>query len=321
MNVLDLTGLKARHPLGFLAACGLLRCLAQPAQVASARRKSQDLGQVKLGWRIDDGKERVAVIHSEHPIDIPAIAQEVPCTAAKQRCSPAWTWSVKIDDRTKYQQTSQAAVKKLLDRVATRSDADMLVALASDLIAEKNKLRKTAFDLTSGNQRLLKSLVNTAKGVEQNAEHQCEETLKGPWRYQDGDHSLGWDPQTQRLHALRGIMPGQDNENRSVRAAVFLASLALPMFPCFTVAGGLQTTGFQREDNDDWFSWPIWREPISLATLRSLVSHPFNRDLEQRGVDVVYRCCVAHTGGSQGNYQVFGHPEERHWPRSVGSQA
>ena len=149
----------------------------------------------------------------------------------------------------------------------------------------------------------------------------CHHTPGSSSRQRRGDHSLGWDPQTQRLHALRGKIPEHDKENRSVRAAVFLASLALPMFPCFAVAGGLQTTGFHREDNDDWFSWPIWREPISLATLRSLLSHPFNGDLEQRGVDVVCRCRVAHTGGSQGNYQVFGHPEERHWPRSVGGQA
>ena len=320
MKPLELTGLKAHHPLGFLAACGLFRCLAQIAQDASVGRKSVVFDRVKLGWHLDDGKETVAVIYGEHPIDIPAIARRVPCMATEQRCSPAWTWSTRIDDRTKYREKSQAAVERFHSS-AIRDDVDMFAALASDLTTtEEDKLQKTAFDLTSGQQRLLESFKNIAKGVEQNAKSQFEEVLKGPWRYQDKDHSLGWDPQTQRLHALRGKAPGNDEENRSVRAAVFLASLTLPMFPCFAVGGGLRTTGFHRHDNDEWFAWPVWREPISLATLRSLLSHPFNGDLRQRGVDVIYRCRVARTGGSQGKYQVFGHPEERLWPRSADDQ-
>ena len=317
MNSLVLTGLKAHHPLGFLAACGLLRCLNQPAEGTLAGRQSEALGLVKLGWRIDDGKETMAVIQSQSPTDIPSIARRVRSVAGKQQSSPPWTWSAKIDDRTKYRKVSQVAVEKLKHDDTTRSETDMLVALASDLVAEKGKLQKTSFDLTSGSQKLLESLVDTARGVGQNVESQCEEVLKGPWKYQDNDHSLGWDPAAQRLHALRGRMPENDRKNRSVRAAIFLASLALPMFPCFAVAGRLRTTGFHRHDNSEWFAWPIWREPISLAALRSLVSHPFNGDLAQRGVDVVYRCRVVHTGGSQGNYQVFGYPEERPWRRSV----
>lgn len=321
MNRLDLTGLKAHHPLGFLAACGLLRCLNQTVEIRSVGRETKDFGRVKLGWRIEDGKEAIAVVHSEHPIDIPAMTQRVRSTAIMQRNSPAWTWSTKIDRRTKYREASQTAVGKLLHGDATRCDVDMFVALASDLVAEKDKLRKTAFDLTSGNQGLLKSLVNTTKGVEQNTECQFEEALKGPWRYQHKDHSLGWDPQTQRLHALRGKPPEDDKENRSVRAAVFLASLALPLFPCFAVAGRLRTTGFHYHDEGEWFAWPVWQEPISFATLRSLISHRFNGDLRQRGVEVVYRCLIAHTGGSQGNYQVFSYPEERPLPHSSGSRA
>ena len=318
---LELTGLKAHHPLGFLAACGLLRCLNQTAEGGLADQEAEDLGAVKLGWCIEDGREPIAVICSENPIEIPAIAREASCIAAKQRCSPAWTWSRKIDARTKYREASLTAVEKLLSKDTIRCEADMFSALASDLVAEKDKLRGTAFDLTSANQGLLKSLVDAANGVTKNAECQFEEALKGPWKYQDRDHSLGWDPRTQRLHALRWKAPTNDNENRSVRAAVFLASLALPMFPCFAVADRLRTTAFHRYDNNEWFAWPIWRKPISLATLRSLISHPFNGDLRQRGVDVVYRCRVARTGGSQGKYQVFSHPEERRWPPSVGDQA
>lgn len=320
MNSLDLTGLRARHPLGFLAACGLLRCLNQTGFVAPTCRGSKGFGEVKLGWSREDGEESFAVIYSEDPIDIAAVACTVRCAAAQWQRSPAWTWSIKIDKRTKYRQVSQTAVRKILCCNEARDAADMLAALASDMLAEKDTLRKTAFDLTSANQRLLKMLISVAEGVAQSAEGRFEEALKGPWRYRDGDHSLGWDPETQRLHALRGKAPGNDKENRSVRVAVLLASLALPMFPCFAVGGKLRTTGFHRHGNDEWFAWPVWREPISLATLHSLLSHHFNGDLGHRGVDVVYQSRVSHTGGSQGNYQIFSHSEERRRPWADGDR-
>ena len=323
MTSLHLTGLRAHHPLGFLAACGLLRCLTG----------SKDHGTAKLGWCIEDGKETFAVVHSGHlhgsssrgspaALDISVIARLLLCVAERHRACPAWTWSSKIDHRTKFRKKSLAVVQDLFDSGTPRDDADALAAFASDLISTRKKgkevLRPTAFDLTSGPQAFLRLLVEMAEWRnEKEAVEAFTEALKGPWRYQDDSHSLGWDPLTQRLHSLRWKAPTNDTGGRSVRAAVFLASLALPVFPCFAVGNGLRTTGFHRHDNGDWFAWPIWQEPISLDTLRSLLCHPFNGDLKQRGVHVVYRCRVAHTGGSQGNYQVFSHPEERRLARPV----
>ena len=173
----------------------------------------------------------------------------------------------------------------------------MLAALASDLALRNGVLQSTFLDLTSGNQLFLKSILalagqrddrgkkkkkeNKDLQQEQVTEEAIREALFGPWQYRDDHHSLGWDPQTQRLHALRHKLPEQDKANRSVRIAVFLASQALPIFPCFvTDHGRFRTTGFFRENGEDWFSWPIWRVPITLETLRSLVTHPFTADLK-----------------------------------------
>lgn len=344
MNVFDLTGLKPHHPLGFMAACGLFRCLTE----------SKDLGWVKLGWRLEGGEDTFAVLYAERLLDIDTIARMMLRVAETKRNSRAWTWSEKVDDRARYRETSQAVVAELFSGAATAcEDAGMLAALGSDLISKRNKgkgvLQATGFDCTSANQRLLKGLVGiadwsehrkakealaraTVEGVEARVDKaqakvddalkkvrdQFEEALKGPWRYQNDHHSLGWDPQGQRLHALRSKAPTNDTARRSVRAAVFLASLALPMFPCFAIGGRLRTTGFHRDDDHDWFAWPVWREPISLPALRSLLFQSFDHDLEQRGVNVVYRSRVAHTGGSQGDYKIFSHPEERAWVRLGG---
>jgi hypothetical protein len=308
---LELPGLLAHHPLGFLAACGLLRSLTE----------WRDFGWTKLSWRdAGGGAGRFAVIDSERVLDIDGVRQVLLCRSKQQRESPALRWSTRIDDRTKYRETARNAIRGLAER-RPRDDLDVLSALASDLVHVAGKLRSTAFDLTSGNQRILQSIrllagePETAKGKPDPLTRDAiEEALIGPWKYRDGDHSLGWDPNAQRLHALRGKLPEKDKENRSVRAAVFLASQALPLFPCFSVRRRLRTTGFHEFDDDDWFAWPVWSDPISPDTLRSLLAQPLSSDLRERGVDVVYRCRRSHTGGSEGNYQVLSHPEEWPWP-------
>jgi hypothetical protein len=69
------------------------------------------------------------------------------------------------------------------------------------------------------------------------------EALFGRWRYDDPQHSLGLDPSTERLHALRAVSSTKE-ESCGVATAVGLAFEALPLFPCFWADGRLATTGF-----------------------------------------------------------------------------
>lgn len=311
MTTFKLTALKGNHPLGFLAACGLLRCCHEWG----------DFGSVKLAWETGLG-QFTAVLHGATTLDIGALTQMLKCRGKQQRQSSALKWSTKIDDRQKFRETG----KSLLaggQRPFDRDPFDTLSSFASDVVTtNKGELRPTLFSMTSGQQSLVKSILELAGQPKKKGgaarpftENAIREALVGPWQYQDGEHALGWDPQTQRLHALRHKLPAKDTANRSVRAAVFLASQALPLFPCFAVNGKLRTTGFHHEDGEDWFSWPIWRQPISLDALRSLLALPFSRDLRHRGVDVVYHCQRASTGGGKGDYRVFSHAEQRPWPK------
>jgi hypothetical protein len=309
---IELPGLRGHHPLGFLAACGLLRSCT----------RCSDLGQIKLAWTSSQGNGHfIAVLFAETKLNIPSLTEALNWQCEQTRKSPAFTWSLKIDNREQYRRAAQ----HLLDQQRDSKSADALMAfaaLASDVVANKGSLRSTMLDLTSSNQRFLESvLVLAGKPAKSNgkpdllSEDAVREALLGPWLYRDTHHALGWDPETQRLHALRHKLPEKDTENRSVRAAMFLATQALPLFPCF-VGRSLYTTGFHREDGEDWFSWPIWRDPISLDTLRSLLAHPFTADLQCRGVELVYRCRRVRTGGAKSNYQVFSHAQQRPWPRA-----
>jgi hypothetical protein len=319
MTTLELTGLKGHHPLGFLAACGLLRCCNTCCDLA-----------IKLAWKKQSDRHFIAIIHCCTEINIKRLTEIINSHRKQQEKSPALTWKIKT--KTKKDNKSDAnkndkeqqkeiglfrkAAESLLSQVGNSQCYESLAwfaALASDVAADGDDLNFTDFDLTSGQQDLMTSIREL--GDKDFTEEQMREALQGPWKYQDQDHSLGWDPNTQRLHALRHKLPAADKQGRSVRAAVFLASQALPLFPCFAVGGKLRTTGFYRENGEDWFSWPIWREPISLDTLKSLLAHPFHHDLRYRGVEVVYRCRRVKTGGSEGNYQIFSYAEERPWPR------
>lgn len=314
-----LTGLKAHHPLGFLAACGLLR-LTRDA---------------RLGWSHDENSDiRMAYISIN---DIEAdklkghLVQRVADSAASfVECLEEYSISEAesaVDDFRK------AGMKALDASHAARGASpaiELIASIGSDIKTSKKKTGKdkgknvidtSNFAMTSGQQDLIVGIRGAAEQMGKKSEkgdvlpkvrEAIEEALFGPWLYRDDEHSLGWDPESQRLHALRNKAPTNDSKNRSVRGALFLASQALPLFPCFVVGGKRRTTGF--EQNGDWFSWPIWRQSISLDTLRSLLCHPMNGDLRCRGVEVVYRCrCTRSPGSAEGNYRLFGNAEECSW--------
>ncbi len=196
---------------------------------------------------------------------------------------------------------------KTLQRDASQPP-DFLAAFGSEMIAARStgNLKPTAFDMTAGQQKFLKFVrelaasldVTAGRGGRQAAawpgrvRAAFAEALFGPWTYTDDFHSLGWDHGTEALYALSAIAP-TDAGPKSVRAAVWLAIEALPFFPCFPVAGRLRTRGFNRQGDE--FRWPIWRDPITLDVLRSLLGlselyedHLPSAALRARGIERVY---------------------------------
>src|SRR5262249_31046513 len=148
-----------------------------------------------------------------------------------------------------------------------------------------------------------------------NTEDLFREALLGPWLYQDPQHSLGWDPSTERLHALRAQSPTKE-PSPGVTAAIWLAFEALPLFPCFVSSEALVTTGFQtrgtsRRDSVTHRSWPLWCCPVPVDTVRSLLSlrdlateKPCLRELRQRGILAVFRS-ERYKVRTQGNYFIL----------------
>src|SRR5262245_51031419 len=306
MNEIRLTGLTGTHPLGALAAFGLLRCCEEMDGFRGSR----------LGWKA--GPDWFAVLETDGPVD-----QEVLITAlvARQQGrpgAPEVNWARTIKAREDYLRAACEAEGAL--QQGRRAYADFLAAFACELRAdEEGRLEPTVFFMTSGRQEFLKEARTLAgrlaKGIKlgrrtKTPAEMFREALFGPWRYEDPQHSLGWDPATERLHALRAKSPTKE-ASEGVTAAVWLAFEALPLFPCFLSGGRLVTRGFSRTGGGTVFTWPVWEEPASLPAVRSLLAleeltreEPPLEQLRQRGIAAAFRS-ERYKVKTQGSYFIL----------------
>ena len=177
-----------------------------------------------------------------------------------------------------------------------RRAADFVVAFGSEVIKERDKNRIEYTDLCfitgSGHQHFLGAARGLAESV--GPEH-IGEALFGPWRYSDKGLSMRWDPDDAKEYALRWRDPSIGGAS-SVWGANRLAFEALPLFPTVPRAKRLRTTGFQRHDRVHEFTWPLWTQPASMDTVRSLLglrelreASPDRVQLQALGVEEVYR--------------------------------
>lgn len=305
MNRIALTGLEAGHPLKVMAAFGLLRLCDQfPAR----------LGRVALAWE-GAGPWR-PVLLTEAAVTKEELIDTLLLTMKGRAEAPEWTWA---DDL-------KVPVKEFSDRLRQAESepggaqlAAFLAAFSSDVVVNDRNLetRPTALDMTGGQQRFLVMARDLAESLDvtrarSDADRQkiwdsFHEALFGPWRYQEKVHSRGWDPTTEALYALRAKDPSKDDA-MGVRAAVWLAHEALPLFPVVAVNGRLRTVAFV----GDSFCWPIWEGAVGWGALQSLIRMRLVQrkdgpeptvpaELKQRGIKAVY----ASLRQQNGYYGVF----------------
>lgn len=293
---ITLAGLIGSHPLGALASFGLLRKLSE----------SDDSAQ--LAFTMED--DWVAVAHTSEIHDASGVVEYLCEWATSGEIERMLNWTdedVRVQPSV-FQQAIRAAVVE-----DDRGLADCLTALAADgaVDLQKQLVKPSAFYMVSGQQSFLNGLREIVAQVRANPRPAFEEALNGPWRYRMQAHSLGWDPRTERLHALRHRAPTAEKPV-CIGGAVLLAFWALPLFPSVANGGRVATTGFTRAGRDQYFNWPIWSVPISLGELKSLLhtgpSSWMSADARRprRGIAAVYRSRRAEFG--QG-YAILRTPE------------
>ncbi|MGH7284685.1 MAG: type I-G CRISPR-associated protein, Cas3-extension family, partial [Polyangiaceae bacterium] len=194
--------------------------------------------------------------------------------------------------------------------------AAFLVGLAADGAKDKSKglVKPTPFYMASGQQNFLdtmRKLLDVAKSGDV-----WGEALFGPWAYGTQEWGAGWDPGTERMHALRYKAPTRD-KTACVAGAVCLAFEALPLFPSFSVHGHVKTVGWREHDYLDHWRWALPAVPTSVGSLQLLLAATEvagSKDRERRlplreGIGAVYESARHEFG--QG-YGVF-RPARRLW--------
>jgi hypothetical protein len=158
---------------------------------------------------------------------------------------------------------------------SNRRRADILAAYGSEQTTGSREIRPTALCLTHGqaHQNFLESIRLLAA---ETSKEDLSRALFLKWRYEDDGRkrSFRWDPLDDRRYALRATDPSDSVKAplKIVRGANRLAFEALPLFPTVPADRSIHTTAFVHNAQEVFFRWPLWKSPIRLDSLRSLLT-------------------------------------------------
>jgi len=275
MPRIELTGLRGDLPIGAMAAFGVLRLCGRLPGFAGS----------KLCWESGRGADYAAL---EAPDGCTRLSLVVTLLEDVKTASwrPELTWRDQIKNATveDFRMHAAAAIRSASAR--DRGAADWFAAFATELKTKEGRVESTPFDMTGARQRFLADALKLAQGLCQDrprgktAEESYREALFGPWKYEDDQHSLGWDPTTIKLGAFTHKAP-TTMANAGVRAAVWLAFESLPLFPCFWPVPRRHA-----------FYWPVWRSPAGVEVVASLLGWLAGAkpdEMRARGIASVYR--------------------------------
>lgn len=280
-----LEGLEPDNLLAFLALVGLMRALDASGQ----------LGAVHVAWSVDDPPVR-PVLHLANPVDEAAVLAATASGIRQLVTAHAF-------DRRGLAFTSDEGRERLLQ--ARNDNAELWAALLSDAAVSRDgtTLRATplCLQLGAGHQHFLTRLAEVPaleeppsrrprrRGLRISEEESLAEALFRRWRRPDATPSFRWDHQEDLRYALRATNPADPTARVTTQhGANRLAAVGLPVFIAVPERGanGRVRLGFRGggvdEEGRRTVTWPIWRHPLRLAALASLLDHPALDDPAER---------------------------------------
>ncbi len=291
MSRIELTALIGSHPLGALAAFGLLRLISTGDRTARLSFSEQDDWIAMIDARFASVDELLTFLAEWSSKEVPKVLELF--GEDDVRVSPP-----------KFRELLRAT---LSDGAEGLSIASFLVALAADGAEDQTKhlVKPSPFYMASGQQSFIDTMRRIHASTQKQKQEAWREALLGPWTYGVEEWGAGWDPGSERLHALRAQAPTKD-KTTCVVGAVRLGFEALPLFPTFSVARSVHTVGWVERDRLDRFRWPVPSVPVSVETLGVLLA---SNDIlktspppKREGIAAIYES-VRHEFGQ--GYAVF----------------
>jgi len=293
VNELILKGIDGANPLGFLAAVGALR--------TASRAWSTDYSPT-MEWRKHDGAWR-PILFFDFYIAETDFVSKLNATLKQMEKHPAFGISDNLSLPPEAFR-NEALKAQEASKPNDRNFADFLAAYGCESVCDKNSenIADTAMRTMSGagHQHFLGTIRQI---VSDTKDYHISKALFSTWLYDDPveKHTMRWDPFDDVRYALQWQNPSGDRNRKTgggMWGANRLAIEALPLFVTAPKIRNLETTAFtQNKGEGVFFSWPIWESPLSIETLRSLLSFhelqaskPNRKNLMRMGVVEIFRC-------------------------------
>ena len=288
-----LDGLEPDNLLAFMALLGLLRTLDE----------SQPDWCARVGWTVDEPPLR-PILQTPEGVDAEAVVQAVAAGLSAlvlyHEFGGFRGLALPPEDAGEFLRSAANG---------DRYFADLWSALVSDAATSRDgkKAEPTPLCLMfgQGHQHFLERLASVprckvpparGKGKDKITvlERDClHDALFKPWGRPDKTDSFRWDPSEDVRYAHRARNPTdaatkettQHGANR-LAAVGFSVLTAVPEQRRGRTS--LAVVGGYREPNGNFvMRWPVWRTPISLASIQALLSHPLKRQDTRAAFGVV----------------------------------
>lgn len=278
-----LPGLDGTNPLGFLAALGVLRVLSL-----------QQHG-VKLSWKVSGSSWRSELFGVRVPL--PDLGAELDA-AMRNLDHSAWSIDKKLPFEARVLRHNAYDAVRTGSRTC-RQRADNLASFGVECFADKDgAFEKTDLCMVRAGDSAGQGMTAYGKRIfETIRPEQLQQAIETSWLYSDDQCALRWDPGEDKPYAVQWRNPSKVGA-LSEKGANCLALVGMACFPVIPVKGQGETTGFGlKEPKQASLTWPVWKHPINLGVVRSLLTlselqreQPNRLELDSLGVVAAYRC-------------------------------
>jgi hypothetical protein len=276
---LTLPALDGRQPLGFLASLGLLRLLSDETAEDTALSFSDTTAQAILHGPYSDLEAVVDVLGSvvkDMAADslLPRVPGGYPLRKAGTRGGDPMR-----GERARHREAVEL-VRQVGGEEAVRWHTTLVTDLATDA---KGNVALTPYSAPVGQQTVKSSFEKTLSLVRADPRH-LHRALSG-WR-----RVPGYTGEYLDHHVLRTAadLPLGDSSEIGVPGATWLALMALPMLRLTGDGTSVLASLWRRVARQRVMLWPLWRQPLDMPGVVTLIEHPAINVLSIEGTATGY---------------------------------
>lgn len=268
MTGIELPALRPTHPLGWMAALGLLTRLPG----------------TRLSWRSESGLTPSAILHGQSSLDKMVDALDAAWAAESRRRSLTVNSTWPPEGHVGQAEGPYDPTKIIANQYQYRAEElgdeghPWLRGVVTDLVLAERTVRgaaeltveRTELYLLSKRQTFPQQLATLWKLDEEERRIELRRAVSG-WVRADSETGMNWDLGGNTTGAED---PLGDPTTRVPRGATWLAVGALPLLPVVGARGRARTRGWSGISRSRALRMPAWSPALDASAVQCLASHP-----------------------------------------------